>query len=216
MTLEFRAASERIVLPFRWLRSYVRSLKGGVHYEAAGEFVHGLDWKPLLADVAAQTTSNRLIATLEAFLRHASTIGRILEFDQLLTWVLDAARRGERADRVAVEIRLRLMRIIPSIVVESSTTPSLADPARSARFFDFDFRCERVLTTADRRLLRATAHLLSIVNASGNDVPRPTQPLDFVPRQTTESGIVSYSVADWQDMRKAERAAQRSPWKQPA
>jgi hypothetical protein len=140
VTVEFRAASERMMLPFRLLRCYVMSLKGGVHYEAAGEFVHGLDWKPLLADVAAQSTSSRLIATLEAFLRHAMTTGRVHEFDQLLMWVLDAARRGERSDRIGVEIRLRLMRIIPSIVIEPVKTPNLPDPARGARFFDFASR----------------------------------------------------------------------------
>ena len=164
VTVEFRAASERMMLPFRLLRCYVTSLKGGVRYQAAGEFVHGLDWKPLLADVAAQTATNRLIATLEAFLRHASTTGRVVEFDHLLMWILDAARRGERADRIAVEIRLRLGRFIPSIVIEPATTPSLPDPTRGARFFGFDFRCERALTTPDRRILRTAAHLLSIVN----------------------------------------------------
>ena len=212
VTVEFRAAAERMMLPFRLLRCYVMSLKGGVHYEAAGEFVHGLDWKPLLADVAAQTTSSRLIATLEAFLRHAMTTGRVHEFDQLLMWVLDAARRGERADRIAVEIQLRLMRIIPSIVIESVSTPNLPDPARGARFFDFDFRCERPLTTGDRRLLRAAAQLLCIVNGTGSEQAGRAQPLDFKPRQSADSSVIAYSVADWQEMRQAERVKPRDPW----
>jgi hypothetical protein len=209
MTVEFRAASERMMLPFRLLRCYVLSLKGGVQYEAAGEFVDGLDWKPLLADVAAQTTSRRLIATLEAFLRHALT-NRVHEFDELLMWVLDAARRGERADRIAIEIRLRLMRIIPSIVIESVTTPNLPDPAKGARFFDFDFRSERPLTTGDRRLLRAAAQLLSIVN--GGEAAGPTQPIDLKPRQSVDSSVIAYSVADWQQMRQADSIKSRDPW----
>ena len=61
------------MLPFRMLRCYVTSLRGGVQYQAAGEFEQPLDWKPLLADSAAQDDDDRLIATLEAFLRHAST-----------------------------------------------------------------------------------------------------------------------------------------------
>jgi hypothetical protein len=214
VTVEFRAASERMMLPFRLLRCYVTSLKGGVYYQAAGEFVHGLDWKPLLADVAAQTATSRLIATLEAFLRHASTTGRTLEFDHLLMWVLDAASRAEGADRIAVEIRLRLGRIIPSLVIEPATTPTLPDPTRGARFFGFDFRCERALTTPDRRILRAAAHLLSIVKA--DEASRKPQPLDFKPRQTTASDLISYSVADWQDMRQADGSVQGEPWERSA
>ena len=212
VTVEFRAASERMMLPFRLLRCFVRSLKGGVEYEAAGEFVHGLDWKPLLTDVAAQTTSSRLVATLESFLRHALTTGRIVEFDQLLVWVLDAARRGERADRINVEIRLRLMRIIPTIVVKPATTSTLPDPTRGARFFGFDFRSERPLTTPDRRILRAAAQLLSIVNA--NEASRTAPPLDFKPRQAIDSGVIAYSVADWQQMRQADAAG--DPWERSA
>lgn len=169
MTVEFRAASERMMLPFRLLRCYVASLKGGLQYEAAGEFEHRLDWNPLLGHAAAEeATSNRLVATLETFLRHAPTSGRIFEFDHLLMWVLDAARSGERAERIALEIRLRMTRIIPSLVIETATGSTLPDPARSARFFGFDFRCAGLLTTSDRRLLRSTAHLLSIVSSNGN------------------------------------------------
>jgi hypothetical protein len=126
-----------------------------------------------------QTTAGRLIATLEAFLRHDSTTGRIVEFDQLLTWILDAARRGERADRIAVEIRLRLGRLIPSVTIEAATKPALPDPARGARFFGLDFNSDRMLTTPDRRLLRAAAQLLSIVDVNGNAVLRAPQAAGF-------------------------------------
>jgi hypothetical protein len=214
VNLEFRAASERMMLPFRLLRCYVASLKGGVMYRAAGTFDNEFDWQPLLGDVRAQTTSTRLIRTLEAFLRHDGATGRSLEFDQLLISVLDAARRGERGDRIAVEIRMRLMRIIPSIVIQPVTTPSLPDPARGARSFGFDFRSERALSTPDRRILRAAAQLLSIVSA--NEAARPAPPLDFKPRQPTDSGVITYSVADWQATRQGDTAARRDRWKQSA
>src|SRR4029453_6530048 len=45
VTLEFRAASERMILPFRMLRCCVASLQGGVRYHAAGAFEERLDWK---------------------------------------------------------------------------------------------------------------------------------------------------------------------------
>jgi hypothetical protein len=200
VTLEFRAASERMMLPFRMLRCYVTSLRGGVQYQAAGEFEQQLDWKPLLADAEVQATTDRLIATLEAFLRHASPTGRVVEFDHLLMWILDAARRGERADRIAVEIRLRLTRLIPSIAVEAATQSSLPDPAKGARFFGFDFKSERALTSPDRRLLRTAAQLLSIVKNNGDRPLRATPPIDFTPRQHTESPVIAYNVADWLTM----------------
>jgi hypothetical protein len=217
VTLEFRSASERMMLPFRMLRCYVTSLHGGVQYQAAGEFEQQLDWKPLLEDAAAQATTDRLIATLEAFLRHTSPTGRVVEFDHLLMWILDAARRGERADRIAVEIQIRLARLIPSIAVEPATKSSLPDPARGARFFGFDFRCERALTTPDRRLLRTTAQLLSIVKSNGERPLRAARPLDFKARQQAESQVIAYSVADWMDMCDTDGVIpQDNPWQRTA
>ena len=211
VTLEFRAASERLMLPFRMLRCYVTSLRGGVQYQAAGEFEQQLDWKPLLADTEAQATTDRLIATLEAFLRHASPAGRVVEFDQLLMWILDAAQRGERADRIAVEIQVRLTKLIPSIAVSPATKSSLPDPAKGARFFGFDFKSQRALTASDRRLLRTAAQLLSIVKNNGDRPLRASPPLDFKARQA--SPVIAYSVTDWMTMRETDGVIpQRDPW----
>jgi hypothetical protein len=199
LTVELRTASEQMMLPFRLLRCYVTSLRGGVRYQAAGAFENGLDWKPLLSDVAAHATTGRLIATLEAFLRHSSMAGRVVEFDQMLMWILDAAQRGERAERIAMEIRQRLGRLVPSLVIEPSTRPTLPDPAKGARFFGLDFRSERPLTTSDRRLLRASAQLLSIVKGSnGND--HNIAPSGNARPSQNSGAVIAYSIADWQDM----------------
>lgn len=201
------------MLPFRMLRCYVTSLRGGMQYQAAGEFEQPLDWKPLLADAAAQATTDSLIATLEAFLRHGSPNGRVVEFDNLLMWILDAARRGERADRIAAEIQLRLSKLIPSIAVKPATQPSLPDPARGARYFGFDFKSERVLTTPDRRLLRTAAQLLSIVKSNGERPLRATRALDFQPRPNAGSPVIAYSVADWLEMCDTDGVMpQNDPW----
>ena len=201
-------------MPFRLLRCYVRSLRGGVQYQAAGEFEQEFAWKPLLADSAAQATSNRLIATLEAFQRHGPASGDVMEFDLLMRWILDAAQRGERADFIAVEIRVRLMRLI-TVVVKPATTQSLPDPAKGARFFGFDFRCERVLTAAERRLLRTAAQLLSIVDPNGNPAQSIVDPngspalmgprlVDVKPHQNIAPPTIAYSVADWLEMRNSD------------
>jgi hypothetical protein len=223
LTVEFRAASERMMLPFRLLRCYVTSLRGGVRYQAAGAFEEGLDWKPLIADTAAQAQSARLIATLEAFLRHSSANDRVAEFDHMLMWILDAAQRGERIDRIAVEIRLRLARLVPSVVVEPATKPVLPDPAKGARFFGLDFKCERLLSTSDRRLLRATAQLLAILkgsheSGSGHGTAAAPVILPMHAKTVQNAGpVISYSVADWQDMCDADGIFRaRDPWLQSA
>lgn len=205
--LEFQTAAERLTLPLRLLRCYVRSLRGGVQYQAAGEFEEQLSWKPLLVDSAAQATSNRLVATLEAFERHAPLPGPVMEFDYLLKWILDAARRGERADRIAVEIRVRLMRMM-SVVARPATTSSLPDPARGARFFGFDFASERVLTAPERRLLRAAAQLLSIVDSSVSPIPIVTgpRPVPAKPHLNTGRSALVHSVSDWMEMRNGDTA----------
>ena len=200
VSLEFRAASERMILPFRLLRCYVRSLSGGVQYRAAGEFEQQLTWKSFLDDSAAQATSSRLIATLEAFQRHGPTSGQVMEFDSLLRWILDAARRGAGADRIAVEIRVRLMRLLKLVVTPATTGPP-PDPAMGARFFGFDFHCERVLTAPERRLLRTAAQLLSLVDSSAKPALIGPRPAPVKPRLNTEAPTIVHSVADWLDVR---------------
>ena len=212
MTVEFRAASERMMLPFRLLRCYVTSLKGGVRYQAAGAFEERLEWEPLLEGVAAEATSSRLIATLEAFLRQGPLTGRVVELDQLLMWILDAVRRGETTERISVEIRLRLAHLIPSVIISPAATAFLPDPAKGARFFGFDFRCQRVLTTLDRRLLRVAAQLLSIMQPLGREAGRATRTLPFEKRRQDSTKVVAYSIADWQDMCQNDGPMQQDPW----
>ncbi len=166
-----------------------------MRYQAAGSFDQELDWKPLLDDIAAQSTVGRLIATLEAFLRHRTTTSRVVGFDNLLMWIMDAARRGESTDRIAIEIRLRLAQLIPSVTVAAASAPSLPDPLRGARFFGLDFTCGQPLSARDRRLLRAAAQLLSLLNSNGNVAPDEV-PLDIKPCRS--ESIVTHSVADWQ------------------
>ncbi len=132
-------------------------------------------------------------------------------------WVLDAARRGERADRIAAEIQLRLTKLIPSVAVENATELSLPDPARGARFFGFDFTCERALSSPDRRLLRTAAQLLSIVTSAADVASRAARPLDFKTRQDTNSPVIAYNVADWLEMCDTDGyVPHQTPWQRSA
>ena len=72
----------------------------------------------------------------------------------------------------------------------------LPDPSRGARFFGMDFNSRNVLTTVDRRLLRATAQIFAIVNRD-----LPAEPVPPAPRTIDEaSSAIPYSIADWQEM----------------
>jgi hypothetical protein len=73
-----------------------------------------------------------------------------------------------------------------------------------------------MLTTADRRLLRAAAQLLSIVNINGNAVLRAPRPLDFTSRHSPDSAVIAYSIADWQEMCKLDDGRSLSPWERTA
>ena len=164
--------------------------------------------------LAAQATTDRLIATLEAFLRHASPTGRVVEFDHLLMWILDAARRGERADRIA-----RRNKAAPDEVDSVDrrracnahrlcpTPPGARDS--SASISEASERSRRPTDV----LLRTAAQLLSIVSNNGDRPLRATPPLDFKTRQSTESPVIAYSVTDWLTMRETDGVMpQLDPW----
>ena len=199
LTVELTTGPDQLKVPFRLLRCYVASLKGGVRYQAAGTFEADLNL-PLMR-APAQTPATRLVSTLEAFLRQngaGDRHERVREFDHLLVSLLDGVRRGEPSERISSAIRARLEMFIPSLTIEPAATAFLHDPSRSARFFGIDFKSKRVLTTIDRRILRVAAQLLTAINESAPKATRAvrpsTAPADIV------APTVTHGVADWQEM----------------
>ena len=196
VTIEVLAGAEQLLVPFRPLRCYVTSLSGGVRYQAAGSFEQELRLKAVAADTPMDA-ARRLATALEAFFRQGGGIapeGRVPEIDHLLGSILDALRRGEPAERISVEIRSRLARLIPSLAMQRAAGAFLPDPTRSARFFGIDFTALHVLTARDRRVLRAAAQLLSIVDkgSQSHHVPREH------PSTMLASDMIVHSIADWQ------------------
>ncbi len=198
VTIALVTGHEHRIVPFQLLRCYVASLDGGVRYQAAGAFDKTLEL-PGLVPSAAPAAANQLAATLEAFLRHdgiAGGNGRVREFDLLLASILDSVRRGEPAAQISLEIRSHLAKLIPSLRIEPAKSEYLPDPSRGARFFGMDFNSRNVLTTVDRRLLRAAAQIFAIVNRE-----LPTEPAPPAPKVVdTATSAIAYSIADWQEM----------------
>ena len=94
-TLELSTTEDRLAVPFQLLRCYVADLKGGVRYHAAGAFDRVVKLPASLAGGLELSESDRLIATLEAFLRtsQAAESGRARRTLQRATQV--GCRRSE-------------------------------------------------------------------------------------------------------------------------
>lgn len=200
--VELVTRSDRLTVPVRLLRCYVTSLTDGVRYQAAAEFREQLHLPQLLGTDTDAGRAGRLASTLEAFLRHGAAAGgnqHLAEFNHLLGSVLEGVRRGDGPEQLSSHIRSRIRQLIPMLSIAPSKGAYLADPARGARFFDLDFTSARVLTAMDRRMIRAAAQLLSIIDG---DAPAPqTSPAVKAPLKTQPgAAVIAYSIADWQDM----------------
>jgi hypothetical protein len=199
--VELLTPKEKIVTPFRLLRCHVQNLQQGIRYHAAGAFEQILNLPVALTGTLPHTTTERIVATLEAFLRHSRVRGgsqHVNGFDELLMWIMDATRRGEPVTVMSSQFRARLAWLFPSLAINRANGPYLNEPAKSARFFGLDFRSNRVLSGSDRRLLRAAAQLLALLEAE-------SQPAALAVAETPAeaySSVLTYSSADWQVLRR--------------
>jgi hypothetical protein len=202
--LELVTRSDRLTLPVRLLRCYVVSLKDGVRYQAAGEFREELHLPELLGRDGDASRGNRLASTLEAFLRQGATGGGsqpLVEFNHMLGSVLEGVRRGDGPEELSSHIRSHIRQLIPMLSIGPAKGAYLADPSRGARFFDLDFRSARVLTAVDRRMLRAAAQLLSIIDGQEGAATPPSGPTPVEAQPAAPA--IAYSIADWQQMCRA-------------
>jgi hypothetical protein len=201
VTLELLTAKEKIVTPFRLLRCYVQGLQNGIRYHVAGAFEQTLNLPTALTGALAQSTTDRVVATLDAFLQHDRVRGakaNVNGFDELLAWVMAAARRGESVSVMSSQIRSQLSGLFPTLAILPANGTYLQDPSKSARFFGFDFKSRHVLAGADRRLLRAAAQLIAVMDAE----IQSSEPAATETPEEVYSSVVTYSVADWQAVRR--------------
>jgi hypothetical protein len=191
--VELVTSSDRLTLPVRLLRCYVTSLTDGVRYQAAAEFREQLQLPALLGTDTEAERAHRLASTLEAFLRHGAAAGgnqHLAEFNHLLGSVLEGVRRGDGPEQLSSHVRSRIRQLIPMLSIAPAKGAYLADPSRGARFFDLDFTSARVLTAVDRRMLRAAAQLLSIIDGE-SPAPR-TSPAVNMPSKAQPPAAIAY------------------------
>jgi hypothetical protein len=175
-----------------------------VRYHAAGAFDRELK---LPGALAADLTppEDPLVAALESFLRNSQATSHGSHgFTKLLAWVLSELRRGQPAYVVSRQVKTQLVRLFPSLSIGPASLAVFRETPNAARFFGFDFKSARALTAADRRFLRATAQLLSLMHkiAEPGTVHAPDSPrrVEYV-----TSSLVVHSAADWQMLAKTAR-----------
>jgi hypothetical protein len=202
-TLELSTPEDRLAVPFQLLRCYVADLKGGVRYHAAGAFDQIVKLPASLAGGLELSALDRLISTLEAFLRTRQATepdARDARFNELLRWVVAALQRGEASHLISRQIKTHLVRLFPSLAISRSTPSIIGDVLTSARFFGFDFRTNRVLTAPDRRFLRASAQLINLIERSEGAETEPTQAPTIL---EAPSSLIVHSIAEWQAIQNA-------------
>jgi hypothetical protein len=193
--VELRTSTEKLIVPLQLLRCYVVELKGGVRYHAAGAFEHLLNLPPSMVRRSKSCAVQRLIATLERMRRagqetypHSRSGG---EFHELLSGAVTALRRGESVALVALKVKSQLTQRYKSLAIHPSRL-SYRESLTSAEFFGFMFKSTSTLSAHDRRLLRASAQVLSMME----DCWRETQ-VEAEARAEQPSTDVIYTATDW-------------------
>ena len=203
VTLAVSTPKENAVVPFQVLRCWVADLKGGVRYRAAGAFEQTLTL-PVLQPEAPPSPKDRLVATLEGFLnttKPADLASLGAGFHQLVRWVLDSVNRGDAAGLIAIKIKAHLGQQFRSLVIHAASDACLRDARTSARFFGYDFRSAEALTRDDRRILRAGAQMIALLDTYAREEAADANPAPGL--FTHMPPIVLRSIAEWQEYKRS-------------
>jgi hypothetical protein len=188
--VELHTAVERVEVPFQLLRCYVAELKGGVTYHAAGAFDTLLNLQALAA--RASTALQRLIGTLERLLRGGQKTAAERsagEFNEILAEVLIGLRRGESFDLVVLKMKARLTQTYPSMSI-LPTMSTQRDKLTTVESFGLTFKSRYAFSAHDRRFLKASAQLISMLESCRSEMREETEE----PSSPTQ---IIYTPAEW-------------------
>jgi hypothetical protein len=191
LIVELHTPLDKVVVNLQLLRCYVARLAGGVRYHAAGAFDQLVT---LPSASAGPSARERVIGTLERLQRAGQEAGhaRSAPFAQLLAMAIDGLRRGESVAVVTLKLKARLTQRYPSLVIASSL-PFFRATVNSAEFFGLTFTSKDALSAHDRRLLRSSAQLLSMLEDC--ERRRAVEPAHAGEQEPTP--LVVYSSAEW-------------------
>ena len=203
VSLRVWTPDQKLVVPFKLLRCYVAGIKGRVRYHAAGAFEATLAL-PGLADDAPPTPVERLITTLEMFLQSTNSsdaTGTAAGFHQLIAWVIEGLRRGDSARLIAMKIKAHLAQQFPSLAISPSSDIGSRDARTSARFFGYDFRSQETLTRSDRRVLRAGAQMIALLDAHARSEMTADSQSPY--QLHSPPPMIVHNIADWDQLRQS-------------
>ena len=200
--LQLDTPGKPVTVPFQLIRCYVSTLRGGLSYHAAGAFDSLLDLGALAS--RSSDTLVRLLDTLERMQRGVQKAAMQSRSDAAFSEILGAAivwlRRDESLDLVALKVKAHLTQSYPSLMIVPCLLPS-RDEFNSVACFGLTLRSKHALSAYDRRLLKANAQLISMLEdtrlklreeAEPSPAPRVVQP-------STEH--VAHTAAEWLEMR---------------
>ena len=203
VSLRVWTPEQKLVVPFKLLRCYVAGIGGRVRYHAAGTF-EGVLALPGLADDVPPTPLERLISTLETFLQNTNGTeanGTAAGFHQLLTWVIEGLRRGDSAQLIAMKIKAHLAQQFPRLVIRPASDIASDDARTSGRFFGYDFRSHETLTRSDRRVLRAGAQMIALLDTHArNEAARGNE---WQQHGNSPPSMIVHTIADWEQLRQS-------------
>jgi hypothetical protein len=212
--VQLDTAGEKLEVPFQLLRCYVADLRGGVTYRAAGAFDSLVNLDALA--MRASTAMKRLMISLERLERGlqktATKSQSDAQFHETVTDVTSWLRRNESLDLAVLKLKARLTQTYRGLLILSAASPAF-DRATSVECFGLTFKARQPLSAHDRRLLKAYAQLISILEDTRRELQRDD---DARPR----SPLVIHGAGEWlasqSEMRPSISLPQGAPVARPA
>jgi hypothetical protein len=197
ITLELKTSSEPLLVPFQLLRCYVTELKSGVRYHAAGAFDRAITLPSLTDDGLGPGLADSLVEALEVF-RRASQVtdftSRGTRFNELLEWTVTSLRRGEGVDVISTKIKAHLCHLFPSLTIAHISSYWSPETSTVVRFSDLGLGSRTPLVSEDRRFLKASAQLISLLST-----PSPFSKAEIGKglRVPNEYPQIVHNIQDW-------------------
>ena len=199
ITLELKTSSEPLFIPFQLLRCYVTELKNGLRYHAAGAFDRAIALPSLTDDGLGPGLADSLIEALEVFRRASQATdltSRGTRFNELLEWTVTALRRGEGVNDISTKIKAHLCHLFPSLTIGHISSYWSPDTSTVVRFSDLGLGSSTPLTSTDRRFLKASAQLISLLGTSSALSQTETDKGLHVPGLNKHPQIV-HNISEW-------------------
>lgn len=196
--LQLETLGDPLTVPFQLIRCYVSNLHGGVTYHAGGAFDSLLDLRALAQ--RSSTVVSRLIDTLERMRRgvrkSASRPRSDAAFDEVLGAAICWLRRDESLDLVALKVKAHLTQTYPSLMIVPCLLPP-RDEFNSVACFGLTLRSKHALSAHDRRLLKANAQLISMLEHTRRQMSDEEDTAPAPMADESQSPMLIRTAAEW-------------------